>query len=331
MTSGSRRVLVTGGFGFIGSHLVERLLADPRNHVHVVDSLETSPIDLVSLLGELGSPARLTYDTVSMQAFLSATQERFDHVYHLCSIVGPARLRSHTGQIVGRSVEDAQRLVEFIERRGGRVLVASSSEVYGRSGAEPCAEDAFLVLPPVQEVRTEYALAKLSVEATVLGSVRRGGVDGTVVRLFNACGPRRSPAGGFVLPRFVSQALSGRPLTVFGDGSQERCFTHVQEIAEGLVLAMHRGEAGAVYNLGNPENRVSILGLARAVLREASSASEIHLLDPRTVFGHEFRDRPAGAPDVSKAAIRLGWCPKLTVAEIVRDAVRYTTACHPVS
>jgi nucleoside-diphosphate-sugar epimerase len=333
-----RKILVLGGFGFTGSHLVEHLLADPEQEVHVVDDLSSSPLPLDALLAEIGPATALSWSIETVESFFAGNGggggERWDEIYHLASIVGPAGVLPHAGRIAAALVTDLLRVAEAALATGARLLFVSTSEVYGGGGDGLCSESSPKRVPAAASPRLEYAVGKLAAEIALENLCAKDGLDARIVRPFNIAGPRQSGAGGFVLPRFVGQALAGRELTVFGDGSQVRAFTHVEDIARGLAAALRHGAPGAVYNLGNPRNRTTVLELARMVLGiggcgcggGADGAGRIRFVDPREVYGALYTEAADKLPDAARATAELGWQPRHDLAATVADSFAYMRA-----
>jgi nucleoside-diphosphate-sugar epimerase len=323
----SRSVLVTGGFGFIGSHLVERLLLTSDSRVHVVDDLSTSPIDVDGFVRDAPDKARLSYDLCSVEEFCArSTRPRFDQIYHLASVVGPVGVLRHGGRIAGMMVNDTARVAALAMESSGRLVDVSTSEVYGGGRDGYCSERDLKVIQPKVTVRLEYAVGKLAAEIALVNMTTISGLSASIVRPFNVAGPRQSGQGGFVLPRFIAQADAGEPLTVYGDGSMIRAFTHVEDIADGLLAVMQRGRAGEAYNLGNPANKTTILELARRVVRLTGSRSEIRFVDPKTLFGPLFEEANDKYPDADRSIHELGWLPKHDLDEIILDTTAYMRA-----
>jgi UDP-glucose 4-epimerase len=317
-----KRILVTGGFGFIGGHLIERLLADPNNHVTVVDDLSTAPLPYKTLLDELGHPSNLTYYLVQLDDSWRRPDTIFDEIYHLASPVGPAGILPHAGRMVQQIVEDTYHLIELALLCGAKLLDVSTSEVYGGGNKGHCAEDMPRIIQAETTVRLEYAVAKLAAETTIINNCRTRGLNAVIVRPFNVAGRRQSGKGGFVLPRFVEQAMKNETITVFGDGTQVRAFTHVTDIVDGLVRAMARGRAGEVYNLGNPQNVTTVLHLARCVQAEIGSG-HIQFVDPTTIYGELYAEAADKYPDATKAMTALGWQPEIGLRETILDVWGY--------
>lgn len=320
-----KNILITGGFGFLGSHLVEALLDDsPDTRIHVVDNLSTSPLPLEDLLRELNHPERLTYSITSVNAFCQQPpNEHYDEIYHLASVVGPAGVLPHAGRIAASIISDTLLLADFALATGARLLDVSTSEVYGGGQEGYCSESMPKIITTKVSARLEYAVGKLAAEVALLNMCSVRGLNVRIVRPFNISGPRQSGRGGFVLPRFIGQAISGNDITVFGDGQQVRAFTHVKDIAVGLVLAMRRGESGTVYNLGNPENKCRIIELAHEVKEITRSSSRIVFVDPKDIYGPLYEEANDKYPDASKAIKELGWKPVRGRREIIEDTFRY--------
>lgn len=318
-----RQILVTGGFGFIGSHLVERLLAEPDTHVHVVDNLASSPIDVDTFARDLPGRERLTYDLCALEALEARPGQRFSQIYHLAAVVGPVGVLPHAGKMAAMMVNDTARIAALGLAHGAKVVDVSTSEVYGGGRDGYCSERDFKVIQPKVTVRLEYAVGKLAAEIALINTTQVTPLRACVVRPFNVAGPRQSGKGGFVLPRFIAQALAGEPLTVYGDGSMIRAFTHVVDIADGLIAAMTHGGSGEAYNLGNPANKTSILDLARRVLDRVPGPSKIQFVDPKTLFGPLFEEANDKYPDADKSMTELAWTPKYDIDRVILDTADY--------
>ncbi len=315
-----KKILITGGFGFLGTQLTDLLSRDKNASVHVVDSLATNPVDLDYYLDEIGRPNNLTYTISTVEAYFAKYGfTKYDEIYHLASPVGPAGVLAHAGNMVREIVRDTYLMIDYCLKMKAKLLDVSTSEVYGGGQQGYCPESTPKIVPPKTTVRLEYAMGKLAAETAVTNMCRVHGLKAVIVRPFNVAGQRQSPKGGFVLPRFLQQADAGLPLTVFGDGSAIRAFTHVEDMVEGIRLALAHGTYGEAYNIGNPHNRTTILELAKKVIQITGSKSRIEHVDPKTIYGPLFEDANDKYPDAKLAMSQLGWAPKHDIDRIIRD------------
>jgi UDP-glucose 4-epimerase len=319
-----KKILVTGGFGFLGSHLIGLLLGDSDDHVHVVDNLSTNPVPLEDLLSELNCPERLSHSVTDVGTFCTSSKvEPYDEIYHLASVVGPAGVLPHSGRIAASIVNDTMAVVNLALSCGARLVDVSTSEVYGGGQDGFCSETMHKIVPAKSSARLEYAVGKLAAETAIFNLCEARGLDARVVRPFNVTGPRQSGKGGFVLPRFIGQAMAGVDITVFGDGRQIRAFTHVKDMVAGIVCAMRNGEKGGVYNLGNPANRCSILELAEEVQRITRTMSQIVFVDPRSIYGPLYEEANNKFPDAARAIKELHWEPRFGRQDAIEDTHLY--------
>ena len=323
------RVLVTGGFGFLGGHILEQLLEEGVERIHVVDNLSTSPVGMVQLLEELEGGEALTYEISTVEEYFRQGPEDFDTIIHLASIVGPAGVLAHGGRIVASIVEDTYRLADYALERGARLVDVSTSEVYGGGRDGLCREADPKIVPAETSFRLEYAVAKLAAETALINLHARDALDAVIVRPFNIAGPRQSGEGGFVLPRFLAQARLGLPLTIFGSGQARRAFSHVKDLGDGVIRAGRQGRPGTAYNLGNHDNVVTVEGLADIVLHVTGGSSQKQFIDPREIYGNAFVEANDKFPEAGRAISELGWNPQRGVEEIVHDTWRYMTNASP--
>lgn len=315
-------VLVTGGLGFIGSHLVSNLLEDAENEVVVVDNLATNTIPVDDIIEQIsaGKAGKLTTRLASIDSY--EPDRDFDVIYHLASVVGPAGVLEHAGYIVESIVTDTYKMIRLAQKRDARLINVSTSEVYGGGKDGLCSEDTPRLIKPVVSARLEYAAGKAAAEVAIENLCIAGKLDAITIRPFNVAGVRQSGVGGFVLPRFIGQAMIGRALTVFGDGGQIRAFTDARDIVSGMQFLANKGESGRPYNVGNPDNRVTILELAQMVVSAAGSSSEINLVDPKNIYGDAYAEADDKFPDAGRL-MTLGWTPQYSLADMVRSTCEW--------
>jgi UDP-glucose 4-epimerase len=299
--------IVTGGAGFIGSHVVD-LLAERGERVVVIDDQRSG--NHVNVRDNVNYYCR-SIDDLGAWDFPDASV-----IYHLAGPVGPVGVITQAGRIASDILRDA-RIVRMACGLDATLVYVSTSEIYGPQPPGPIREDAPRVIVAGHSARMEYAAAKLAAETMLLNTP---GLDVRIIRPFNVAGPRQRPDGGFVLPRFIRQAKAGEPLTVYAPGTQRRAFTHVLDIAEGIILAAERGYPGAIYNIGNPANECDILQLAEEVLEVTGSESAISIVDPVDLWGPAFREAPDKVPDAGRAVLELGWAPTRDRRQTIVDA-----------
>lgn len=316
-----KHILVTGGLGFIGSHLVDRLLAEGHS-VDIVDDCSSNVVDWTDYFIQ-DVDARWTRMTVAQ--FCQHNHVSYDEIYHLASPVGAAGVLGHSGQMVKQIVNDTYAIMELAQRCKAKLVCVSTSEIYG-GGLEGglCAEDSPRLVAATTTPRLEYAVAKLAAETALINTALETDLNAVIVRPFNVAGARQSSKNGFVLPRFIEQALRGGPLTVFGSGMQQRAFTNVADIVAGLQLAMLRGKSGEAYNLGNSRNKTTVLDLAERVIRHIGGGS-IVFTDGKTVFGKRFAEAADKLPIAEKAHSELNWRPTRGIDQTITEAFIYAS------
>jgi len=316
-------ILITGGAGFIGSHLAERLIARGE-HVVVVDNLSTGSSQ--NLSGLQSSPRfRFVRDTVLNRDAMAELVRDADLVYHLAAAVGVQLIVDSPIQAIETNVRGGEVVLDLATSFGKRVLIASTSEVYGKRARVPFREDDDLILGPPDIGRWSYACSKLLDEFRAIAVFRERGIRTVVVRLFNVVGPRQTGRYGMVLPNLIRQALSGREMTVFGNGSQTRCFIHVSDAVETLIaLAEHPDANGEVFNLGSTEE-IAILDLAHKIRSLTGSRSPIALIPYEVAYKQGFEDMMRRVPDLEKLHRLLGCRPQRHLDETLRDIIEYQT------
>jgi nucleoside-diphosphate-sugar epimerase len=331
VTAGKETVLVTGGAGFIGSHLCE-LLLDSGSEVFALDDLSTgSERNLFHLTERPGF--HLVVDSVLSPSVVSELVHRCDVVYHLAAVVGVRLIVEQPGHTLLTNVQGTENVLEYCSRFGKRVLVASSSEVYGDHPEESSLEeDARRIYGPTTARRWAYADTKAIDEFLALARHDEHGLRCVIARLFNTVGPRQSGQYGNVVPRFVEAALAGRPLEVHGDGTQTRCFCHVSDTVRALQALMEGSSTtGQIYNVGSTE-RVRIGDLAERVRLAAGSSSEIVFVPYEEVFDRGIEEEMFHrAPSIEKIAAAVGWRPTIDLDAILADIVDHARAASPTA
>src|SRR5438105_3692183 len=315
------RYLITGGAGFIGSHLADRLLAD-GHEVWAIDDLSTGSIYNIE---HLKAHPRYHYaiDSIMNVPLVAELVDRVDVVVHLAAAVGVKLIVESPVRTIETNVRGTEIVLSVAGKKKRRVLVASTSEVYGLSTDVPFREDGNLVMGATTKGRWSYACSKAIDEFLALAYWREKKLPTVVVRLFNTVGPRQTGQYGMVIPTFVKQALSGRPITVFGTGEQTRCFGFVKDVVGALINLMERDEAvGEVFNVGSNEE-VTIMELARRVKELTGSKSEIVTVPYDEAYEEGFEDMPRRVPDISKVGALTGFRPTVTLDQILQSVIEY--------
>ena len=315
------KILVTGGAGFIGSHLAERLLAR-GDEVWVIDDLSTGSIDNVR--GLEGNPGfHLTVDTVLDDKVLASLMAKVDRVYHLAAAVGVKYIIDNPLHSLQVNLRGTENVLELANRGQQQVLVASTSEIYGKNEKVPFREDDDRLLGSTTISRWSYSCSKAIDEFLALAYHREKRLPVVIVRFFNTCGPRQSERYGMVIPRLVCQALKGEPLTVFGDGGQTRSFTFVSDVIDGITALMAETRAiGQIFNIGN-DRAISIRELAEMVIAKTGSRSRIELIPYERAYAKGFEDMRHRVPDLGKIRALTGFAPRVQIEEIVDSVIAY--------
>lgn len=322
LTGGSTvHILITGGAGFIGSHLAEELLA--RGHtVHALDDLSTGSIGNIR---HLRDDARFGYtiDSCHDPRVVAEVVDDADYVYHLAAAVGVQLIVDSPVRTIETNVHCTEIVLAQACKKRKPVFVASTSEVYGKSSALPFREDGDIVMGATTRGRWAYACSKALDEFLAIAYNRERGLPTVVGRMFNTVGPRQTGRYGMVVPTFVRQALAGQPITVFGSGQQQRCFCHVSDVVTALADMVSRDDLyGEVFNIGSTEE-ISMLDLAWRVKEATRSESEIVLVPYEEAYGEGFEDMRRRVPDTSKIKRVLGWEPTACLDEILVEVIRH--------
>jgi UDP-glucose 4-epimerase len=313
------RSLITGGAGFIGSHLAEGLLAR-GDSVCILDDLSTGAIENIR---HLKQHQRFSYviESAASAATVAELVDEADTVFHLAAAVGVELIVDSPVRTIETNVHCTEIVLAAANKKKKPIFVASTSEVYGKSGDLPFREDGDLLLGPTSTGRWSYACSKAIDEYLALAYSKERGLPVVVGRLFNTVGPRQTGRYGMVVPSFVREALAGEPITVYGDGQQRRCFCHVRDVVDAMVALMDTDAAvGEVFNIGSTEE-TTILGLAERVRAASESESEIRLIPYEEAYEAGFEDMRRRIPDTTKIARLLGWRPTRRLDEILDDVI----------
>jgi UDP-glucose 4-epimerase len=319
------KALITGGAGFLGSHLAEALIAR-GDTVYVLDNLSTGSIENIE---HLKSDRRFHYaiDSVMNEPVAAELIDRVDAVFHLAAAVGVRLIVESPVNTIETNVHGTEMVLKLANKKKKKVIVASTSEVYGKSEDVPFHEDADLVMGPTSKGRWSYACSKAIDEFLALAYHKEKHLPVVIVRLFNTVGPRQTGRYGMVIPNFVKQALLAHPITVYGDGEQSRCFTYVTDVVGALLkLADHEGAVGQVFNIGNDREEVSIRALAHRVKERTKSASPVVTIPYDEAYESGFEDMPRRVPDLTKVRALIGYEPKVHLDEILDRVIAYFTS-----
>lgn len=321
------RALLTGGAGFVGSHLSEALL-DLGDQVQVLDDLSTGSIDNIQhLKGREGF--EYIIDSVMNERLTAELIDRADVVFHLAAAVGVKLIVDEPVRTIETNVHGTEVVLKHASKKGKLVVVFSTSEVYGKSMAIPFSEDADLVIGPTSKHRWAYACSKAIDEFLALAYWKERQLPVIVARLFNTVGPRQTGQYGMVIPNFVRQALSGAPITVFGDGQQRRAFGYVGDVVGALIKLVHEPQAvGKVFNIGNTEE-ISILELARRIKELTGSKSDIVLIPYDEAYEEGFEDMPRRVPDLTRISSLVGYAPTVNLDEILNLVISHMRETLP--
>jgi len=311
------KILITGGAGFVGSHLADKLIGE-GHEITVIDDLSTGRYANVEHL-EGNENFRLIIDTVLNEKLMEELIRDSDRVFHMASAVGVRLIMEQPVKTIETIFHGTDVVLKFCSRYRKRVLIPSTSEVYGKGVSVPFKEEDDLLTGSTDKHRWAYACAKTLDEFLALAHWKETRLSVVVVRLFNTVGPRQTGQYGMVVPNFIKAAINNQPITVHGDGNQQRCFGHVYDIVEGLTKAIETPECfGQVINFGNDEE-ISIKGLAEKAIAMTGSTSEIKYLSYDEVYGEGFEDMQRRVPSLEKAKRLVGYQPTRTLEDIIND------------
>ncbi|HIJ56863.1 MAG TPA: NAD-dependent epimerase/dehydratase family protein [Deltaproteobacteria bacterium] len=319
------RVLITGGAGFIGSHLAEAHLEN-GDEVYIIDDLSTGSLkNITSFQKDERYKSRLFVftDTIFNNDVMLELTGTCEVVYHLAAAVGVRYILENPLESIRINIQGTEKVLELCSKFKKKVLIASSSEVYGKHLHAPLVESDNIIYGPSSKFRWSYAASKLMDEFSALAYYRTSGLWVAITRLFNTVGPRQTGAYGMVLPRFVDQALHNQPLTVYGEGKQTRTFTYVKDVVQALMGLMQADAAGGeVFNIGGIEE-ISILDLAQRVVQATGSSSTIRLIPYEEAFEKDFEDMQRRVPSIEKIKSLIGFEPKTDLDAIIENVIEY--------
>lgn len=315
------KVLITGVAGFVGSHLAERLLRE-KNEIYGLDiMLRGNKENISELEGRNGFNFFET--SILDESSLEMLIKKCDIIYHLAAAVGVEKIIGDILKVININVDGTKNVVSIAYKYHKKVIFASTSEIYGKSTQVPFKEDDDRLLGPTSVDRWVYSSTKALGEYMLIGYYRQG-LPMSIVRFFNAYGPKLDIEGsGRVISRFIIQALSGKQITVVGDGEQTRCFTYIDDVIDGLIkCAANPNADGHIFNIGNPQE-TNIMNLACIIKEITGSKSEIVCVDPKKVYGSGYEDIPRRAPDISKAIRLLGFTPKIDIEDGLKKTIEW--------
>ena len=315
------KTLITGGAGFIGSHIAEELLRRGEE-VYVIDDLSTGSIENIAHLKEK-KKFHCAIDTIMNKPLMAELVDTVDVIFHMAASVGVRLIIESPVHTISTNVLGTDTLLELASKKRKKVIIASTSEVYGKGNNVPFKESQDHVLGPTFKSRWSYACSKLMDEFLALAYYKEKRVPVVIARLFNTVGPRQTGRYGMVIPTFVKQALSGEPITVFDDGNQTRSFTWVGDVVNALIdLANHPKAVGEIFNLGN-DKEIKIKDLANLVKEHSGSISEIVFIPYEEAYEEGFEDMRRRVPDISKVKKLIGFRPTLDLPEILKTIISY--------
>lgn len=319
------RILITGGAGFIGSHLAEAHL-EKGDEVYIIDDLSTGSMDNIKHLQENADFNKSIFvhiNTILHQDLMIELIGICDRVYHMAAAVGVRTILEYPLESIKTNIQGTEKVLELCNKFKKRVLIASTSEVYGKHLHAPLVETDNIIYGPSSKFRWSYAAAKLMDEFTALAYYRTHGLKVIISRLFNTVGPRQTGTYGMVIPRFVSQALKNEPITVYGDGKQTRTFTYVKDVVSAFMsLIEHDGAIGEVFNVGGIQE-ISIFDLAQKIIEKSDSSSEIKLIAYEDAFEKDFEDMQRRVPGIDKIKNLVGFEPATDLDTILEKVIEY--------
>lgn len=315
------RSLITGGAGFVGSHLAEELLRR-GDEVSVIDDLSTGSIQNIEhLKGQMGFS--YVIETIQNRPVMAELVDGADVIYHLAAAVGVRLIIESPVRTIETNIKGTELVLELAAKKGKKVVIASTSEVYGKANSLPFSEEGDIIFGPTSKSRWSYACSKAIDEFLALAYWKERRVPVVIARLFNTVGPRQTGRYGMVVPNFVKQALAGEPITVFGDGKQSRCFTWVGDAVGALIeLAHHPKAVGKVFNVGS-DQEIPIVDLAYLIKEKTQSPSPVVFVPYDQAYEEGFEDMPRRVPDLSKIRGCIGYESTMALDRILNEIIEY--------
>lgn len=315
------RYLITGGAGFIGSHLTESLL-NQGDSVTIIDNLSTGRFENIQhLVGK--SNFRFAIDTITNEVVMDRLASNCDVIFHLAAAVGVQLIVEHPVHTIETNVMGTEAVLKAALRYRAKVLLASTSEVYGKGNGIPFSEEDDVLLGSTSRSRWSYAASKMVDEFLGLAYQREYGLEVVIMRFFNTVGPRQTGRYGMVIPRFIRQAIHNESITVYGDGTQSRCFCDARDVVQALIgLAEHPDASGLVYNIGSTEE-ITIQDLAKKVIKISKSNSDITYMAYDQAYAPGFEDMQRRVPDLERINGLLNWKPQRSLDEILESVIKY--------
>jgi len=315
------KILITGGAGFIGSHLADRLL-EQDHEVFIIDNLWTGKLENIAGIKN-SKDLHLVIDTILNESVMNELIFKVDHIYHMAAAVGVRNVMDHPVETLEINVKGTEVVLRLANRFKKKVLIASTSEIYGKHLEHSLAEDDNRVMGTVKKRRWAYACSKTLDEFLALAYFDEKKLPVVIARLFNTVGPRQTGRYGMVLPNFVQSALLGKPITVYGDGTQSRSFTYVRDVVDALVRLMDKPEAeGDIFNVGN-DREITINDLAKKVKEMTGSSSEIEYIPYEKAYGPSFEDMERRCPNIDKIKNLIGFKPSHDLDAIIQSVIDY--------
>lgn len=317
------KLLITGGAGFIGSHLSEELLNN-GHEVCVLDNLSTGRMENIAHL-KANSKFELVVGTVLNEFLVDKLTERCDAIFHLAAAVGVELIVKNPLESLTTNIKGSEVILEMAYRYNKKILITSTSEIYGKNTNGPLKEMDDRILGSPLKTRWSYSTAKAVDEMLAYVYWKEKNVPSVIVRLFNTVGPKQTGMYGMVVPRFISQALKNEPITIYGTGKQSRCFLHVKNVVDALIKLINEPKAvGEVFNIGSQEE-VTIEQLAKEVIKITKSSSKLEYIPYEKAYEEGFEDMQRRVPDTTKLNKLIGFKPTYTLSEIIKDIVKYLT------